>query len=289
MATMDTTTYDPASVSQQLVGISATQTITNKNITATQINVAQASGVSGTSDVGKILLSVNGEDPNPTPIPYDISNGGMGISSAGNWTSGSGGVIYQTFTYSEANGTTHDVAGFGTKSVAISNNMDVWGATSVAATANGTTGCSAHGLEIGIINQGNSSNNTYGLVVVGDGNLSSATSNDVAIQIQVQRASPTGTGRFNYGIVFNNSPARVVETSLIYADSPGGGFTCVNGIDFDNANFGFYDITTKNFRVEGGGTIDFRTTTTYATAGSLAGYFALKIGGVLYKVPRYNV
>lgn len=320
------------------VTLNGAQTLTNKTLTAPAINggslsgvsasttalsVTQASGVAGTSTTGKLLIAVNGADPKPTQIPYDISNSGLGLSIAGNWSSGTGGVIYQSLTVASATGTTSDVAAFGAKGVAAVSNMDVWAATLVGVTAPGTTGCSAHGLEIGIINQGDSSNNTYGLIIVGDGNTTSATTNDVAIQIQLQRASPSGTGQFVNGIVFNNSPGNTVSSALMFAttgsasygihlgnmtfagsaltigtgnkivlDGSGGlAYMLYNGsqIDFGRSVRVLDSLGAEAFKFESSGTLNFSKVSPDSTPRSFQNkYLNVKLaGGTTYYLPLY--
>lgn len=243
------------------------------------------SGSSGTGDfdnpyTSRLEVSINGYNTNPTTIPYDTTNGGLGLSSGGVYTAGTGGVIYQTLSLAEANGTSHDVAGLGAKAIASVNDSDVWGATIVGVTANGTTGCSAHGLEIGIINQGASSNNTFGLVIVGDGNLSSATTNDAAIQIQNQRNTPAGTGQFLKGIVFNPSPQQMVTTTGTLIECSSG--TYANGIDFGTSDFtGGNILKSAKYNFENAGAIDFK-------GQSDADWLTVKVNGVERKTPLYD-
>jgi hypothetical protein len=142
---MNTSTYDPAAIAQQLVGLTAAQTLTNKNLT------------SGTNTFPTLNQNTTGTAANITGIAA-VANGGTGVATLTGLVKGNGtavmtaaasGTDYGPPTSGLGTGILKNTTGTGAHSIAIASdfptlNQNTTGTaaniTGIAAVANGGTG-----------------------------------------------------------------------------------------------------------------------------------------------------
>lgn len=219
-------TYDPAGITEQLVGLTSTQTLTNKTFTG--LTKMPYNGTENVENVpGKVFADTS------TP-----GFGGAGLSLRGGWSSGnSGDWQMQLQAVAGSDGTDAKVIGgrfVGSVEASVSGG-DAQGGNSAGIASIGTTSSLVVGHQIDLTNRGDNTNSTFGLVINGDGNRSVATQNDQAIRVQTVASTPANTGEFVDGLVFTSDTNKnVVSGSVIKTDGVG---SATYGIDFPATSF----------------------------------------------------
>jgi hypothetical protein len=79
---LDTSTYDPAGIDQQVVGLSATQTLTNKSISGSQITSAVANATNAVNATTATTATTANTVTTIPALTVDVTSSG---SSNGKW------------------------------------------------------------------------------------------------------------------------------------------------------------------------------------------------------------